>query len=177
MKPKRNGRNRWRKGPTTVGQDMAPMADSMLSWITKLAAEGAKEGLREDGSWVRRTDEGAPSRDPSCPNHPDISTRWRGPLPGRGDAPVVEEKGYTFVVTPREGENRAREASRLWRIADVYANRPSPFGGEHLIWQAAPCMDCLDARQLSWLDEIWPPPPEKRARGARSEEGDGDWEL
>lgn len=173
MEPRRTDMTRRRRGPKTAGQ----MFGKMKQWVATMAAEGAEEGMREDGSWVRRKDEGAPSRAPSCPNHPNTATRWRGPLPRRGDAPIVVEKGYTFVVAPRENELRAREASRLWRIADTYADKPSPLGEWHLIWQAAPCLDCLEARQQSWLDEIWPPPPEKKARGARSEKGDGDWEL
>ena len=170
-------RNRNYRGPRSLRNDFQPMIDRMRAWANDAAVEGAREGLRADGSCVRLMGEGPPPMDARCPNHPDKPTRWRGPMPGSSDAPITTTDGYECVAALAPEVPRAREASRLWRIADKYADKPSPFGDRHAMWQAAPCFDCLGPAQENWLDAIWPPPPKKRARGAKVEEGAGDWEL
>jgi hypothetical protein len=151
---------------------------NMKNWIARVADEAMGEGLRADGSMIRHRADGAPGIVATCPNHPNMKTSWRGPMPTKGDAPmIIDSKGYECIVQPNPSAERAHEAARLWRIADKYHDSPGPFGDHHLIWQMGLCGSCLLAQQEEWLNEVWPPPPEKRMRGAMPEEGDGDWDL
>jgi len=147
----------------------------------KLAVQARARGCSELGQWVRRTDEGAPPDAALCPNHPDIATRWRGPLATSSTHPMVKIKSrggmvYDAVACIGEHESREHAAVRLYAIADIYADKPCGMGEHHLIWQASPCLECMEGRMQNWLDEIWPPPPQKAKRGGQRDEG-GDWDL
>ena len=162
-------------------RELQRMADDAAKWSRRTAEVAYQAGLQEDGSWVRRLDEGPPYGKAICPNHADTVTRWRGPLADRASAPLLtEERGgmrYEFVAALRPDEPRDDEAARLYGIADKWQDKPRPWSDTYVIWQASPCLTCMDDVREAWLNAMWPPTPSKRARGATGATTDGDWEL
>ena len=147
---------------------------SMMEW----GEEWYRDGLDKDGSWVRRKDEGAPAEDARCPGCVDMWTRWRGPLPPLGVPPVgkvyLGKIPYEAALVPYEDEPRGEAARRLYKLADTWKDKPQPMEKTpFVVYQAALCHECSQARMDAWFDSLWPAPKSKKAR----DRGDGDWDL
>ena len=163
--------------PTTLGNSRSFLNGiwpSMMEW----GSRWHRDGLKKDGSWVRRRDEGAPEGDAHCPGCGDKYTGWRGPLPAFDVPPLTKvylgKIPYEAALVPYEDEPRGEAARRLYKLADVWKDKPQPMEKTpFVIYQAALCHECGQARIDAWFDSLWPAPKSKKAK----DRGDGDWDL
>ena len=100
-----------------------------------------------------------------------VETHWRGPVPGRGDAPLVtDDKGYTHFCAIKAGEHRADAARRLYAIVNKYDKKPMPHAIDGLsLWQGALCWKCEVDHMNMWMDRFYPPAGSKRRRQGGTE--------